>query len=465
MANAFSSCRVAYGIDASSDDLVIVRASRSRGRVNVSTEGAGARAALSSVLERIRRDVEQGRAVTAAAMPLTESFARWVSAPLPSVAKARKVFPSLLDLQLPVAVERCSCAYLDVAASDAGTVETLAVAARHEDLRARRARVAEWAVTPLLLDHEGVALWEQSLKELPLADDQHRLLIHLGADRTALTLGRKGRLMAVHGSRAAWSGSAAEVAASARALAHRIRQLLQAELGAQPGKLQWVTSGPAVRDAALQELAHALDLGPGTALITHADHAAFLARAVARRAVAGGATAINFLSGDLEPEEAVRRRDRAEQRLLVGCIAAGLALCAVNLTVLGLLHHRKESLQAEITSLAQKVSGLPRVPRGPEVKTVQRALDERDPGLQPFRDAVREPAVALLAPLVTAAAAQGVTVESLKLETAQFETSGRAPTSEACDALAEAARHVRWQTDLHREDAAGAVRFVLKGYR
>ena len=42
-----------------------------------------------------------------AAMPAGRSFSRWLTAPYARPAKARRVFPSLLDIQLPFPLEGC----------------------------------------------------------------------------------------------------------------------------------------------------------------------------------------------------------------------------------------------------------------------------------------------------------------------------------------------------------------------
>jgi hypothetical protein len=108
----------------------------------------------------------------AIAMPPRDCVCRWLTTPFASLHKARKVLPTILDIQLPFPLEECVYDFVADRKSDDGHVEALALAARH---RAVAGALAQWeahTVDPAVLDHEGLALWSQSLVEQPVSATQ-----------------------------------------------------------------------------------------------------------------------------------------------------------------------------------------------------------------------------------------------------------------------------------------------------
>ncbi|MCX6997673.1 MAG: hypothetical protein NTV49_11445 [Kiritimatiellaeota bacterium] len=102
------------------------------------------------------------------------------------------MLPSLLDVQLPFPLETCLYQFPVVRADAAGRIRALAVAARRTEIAAQLDRCRALDLDPVVLDHEGLALWTQSLVEIPLAPPALRVVAYLGAFRTALAVG--GRL-------------------------------------------------------------------------------------------------------------------------------------------------------------------------------------------------------------------------------------------------------------------------------
>ena len=85
-----------------------------------------------------------------------------------SRAKAEKVFPSLLDIQLPFPLEDCLYQFVEFRRTSEGMVSALVCAARREAIQACLDRYQAQGADPMLLDHEGLALWTQSLVEWPV---------------------------------------------------------------------------------------------------------------------------------------------------------------------------------------------------------------------------------------------------------------------------------------------------------
>ena len=135
----------------------------------------------------------------AAALPVHSCFLRRLRAPFASVAKAEKVWPALLDVQLPFPLESAVCRFLTPTRTADGQVEVLAVAARREDVEAWRAPLAQAGLFPWWADHEGLALWGQSVLEQPAQG--WRLVCYIGEERVALVWGRGPDVRAASGLR------------------------------------------------------------------------------------------------------------------------------------------------------------------------------------------------------------------------------------------------------------------------
>jgi len=436
----FKTC---FGLDVTADGILAVRAVRSGSRVAVET------VAWDPALA--------DRAAVAACLPASECFARRLTAPFSSVAKAQKVFPSILDIQLPFPIEKCAYRFLD-AASTGTQVEALALAARHEELTARIDKLNQAGVDPTHLDHEGLALWTQSLEELPLDLETARAVFYVGPDRSTLVIGRGAKFIHAAGIRSGtrqyFNGDVADAAALAQ-LAVRVQQVLRAQLpDVEARPMQWAFAGPgAEREAWTGALRSALRLPDATTVFTHKGAATFLARALATRALTDGPYRCNFRADEFEHRAVAAARDQQQNRVAVTCLAAGLALCVVNLAWQGVLRAKLAASQAMIESLAKGLADMPRIPRGQEVLVAERALGEQAPMVAPFAR-VFEPSAAELLSALLAAAEQGrVKLDSATVGDASVVLRGSAATWDEGDRLAGVLRDRGWNVNVERGDA------------
>ncbi|MFH0908828.1 MAG: hypothetical protein V1929_08705 [bacterium] len=447
----FKTC---LGLDVTADGILAVRATRSGTRVDVETVPWNPAMA--------------DRAAVAACLPASECFARRLTAPFGSVVKALKVFPSILDIQLPFPIEKCVYRFLD-AAPAAGQVGALALAARHEEVSSRIEKLNQAGVDPTHLDHEGLALWTQSLEELPLDLETARAVFYLGPDRSTLVIGRGAKFIHAAGIRSGtrqyFDGDAPDAAALGQ-LAARVQQVLRAQVPdveAQP--MQWAFTGPgAEREAWTGALRFALRLPEATTVFTHKAVATFLARAVATRALADGPYRCNFRTDAFEHRVVAAARDQQQNRVAVTCLAAGLALCAVNLAWQGVLRAKLSSSQRAIETLAKDLSGLPRVPRGQEVLVVERALEECAPLVAPFARAFEPSSADLLAALLDEADPGRVTLDSATVGAVSIVLRGSAVAWGDGESLADVLRSRGWNVNLERGDAGSddRVPFTIK---
>ncbi len=287
---------VAFGIDFSASKSVIVRA-----------VGRGRRVRFEA-LPALPEQVE-----CAAALPTYECFARRIVAPLASAEKARKVLPSLLDVQLPFPIEKCVSLFPEVIAAGAHS-DALAVVARVEEVEAALGRLQEQRVDATRLDHEALALWARLCDEVPPRENEIRAVAYLGLDRCALVVGRGARFLGATGSR------------SPSVDHQRWSSFLRAQLGADAdAPFTWALVGPGVA----VDSQRALRRPEGTTFLNVNAPDQFLARALAARAISDATLPCNFRSGPLEHPSVRARESRAARLASTACVAASIALIAL----------------------------------------------------------------------------------------------------------------------------------------
>jgi hypothetical protein len=464
-----------YGIDLSAGRVTIVRASCARGRVETTVvldEPLSAPGGtLPSVAAALAKDVERG-AAAAACLPAHESFTRWLQTPLSSLSKARKVLPSLLDIQLPFPLESCVYHFPQcrrVEGAKGGAVDALAVAARTQDVAARLELLRQAGLDPERLDHEGIALWTQSLREMPIERESFRTVACVGEDHVALVFGRGTDFRAAHSVRLGLRDLPAGDAAALAPLVQRVRQAVRAQWPEAGGEAaQWVWAGPgAERPDVLEAVRDALaESGPVT-FLSHRDPGSFLARALAVRAATAEPLPCNFRTGDLAHPIEARRRERAAARTALLLLAAGLALGAMNGGWRWLLARRMDRVQAAVGEAARGLAGMSRIPRGQEVLVAQRAIEERAGLTAPFLQAFHPPLASLVGDLLAEAREQGIALETLSIRADSATLGGTAGDWNRCEKLAELLRVRGYSASVDRQDAGSdeRVHFTIRSSR
>ena len=454
--------KTAYGLDISAQRLVLVRAVR-RGAPQPVLAAAPDAEETRRALQAVAREVEKGSAALAVAAPAAQTVARRLQAPFASARKAAKVWPSLLDVELPFPVESAVCAY-GAARAEKGGVAAIAAAVRRADLDAFAEACGAAGFAPTHCDAEALALWDQQAAEAPPARAElPRALVWLGADHGTVVRGRGTDFMAAHILRAAplaGAGSAFEALWAARA-APILRAHL-AETGGTEMDLWW--AGPGAEDEALAgRLRRVLPADLVFRQETHRSPASFLARALARRAADGGG--VNFLAGERTHPAVRRAQERSLKRAYAGVWAAALLVLALNGGEAVGRRQRIEAAQRELADLARSIAG-EAIPPGQERLLVERAIARRDAEMQPFRTA-RDAAglEGRLPGLLEAAAAAGAEISRLGLSAEALSIEGSAAHVDAGGNFAERLRELGWsvQADSPGTTPEGRSRFVLKG--
>jgi hypothetical protein len=457
-----------YGLDLFANRLVIVKSTRRRGGKGAEHSLVGDRssgAAAPEILERIRNDVENGHAMTAACMPSSESFARWLQTPLASLVKARKITPALLDIQLPFPLEECVYDIARFRKSGEGKFDALAVAARTQDIAARLDLFKRAGIEPMRLDHEALALWTQSLRELPVERNAFRVVAFMGDNHSTLAFGRGEDFLSAHSVRIGVGELEIVDSEPARRFLLRAQQQIRAQIP-EPGDqtVQWIWTGPAVLQPFTRALEDALQPFVKVRFLVARDSSLFLARAVAESALENEPLSCNFRIGALAHPEDSRRRNRQKSRVAAVVLAAGLLLCGLNAGWRVLLARQKETAQEKLASLAQRMSRMSRVPRGQEVLVAERAVREQAPLDAPFVEAFEPSLMAILAGIVDLAHKNNMAIEYLSLKKDAVSVRGAATEWSQGELLAGLLRGRGFTADIQRQDAGAdeRVHFTIK---
>ena len=445
--------------------MALARASR-RGAAQFLWAAAPESEEARRALAAIAREVEDGRAFLAVAAPAAKTVVRRLRAPFASAGKAAKVWPSLLDVDLPFPVEGAACCYGEPRIDRGGTV-ALAAAIRKSDLDAFDGDCRAAGVSATHCDAEVPALWDQFAVEAPPARaDAARVLVWLGPDHVAVARGRGAEWMAAHVLRTSFSaGDSAGRAAFDASWNARMRPILAAHLaetGAAEMDVWWAGPG-AESEADVAALRAAL---PADFALRHEilrQPSSFLARALARRAAAGSGA--NFKTGERAHPARVRAESRRLRFAYGAVIAASVAVLALNGGEAAWRTRRVDAVQRRLASEARAIVG-DAVPYGQERLMVEREIDHRDAETQPFRTALDPVGLeGRLAEVLEAAKSLDVEISRLRLSPSEIAIEGSVAGKPAVEELVRRLEGQGWKIspDLPVRVIEGRQQFSLKG--
>ena len=393
--------------------------------------------------ETARLELAKGTAALAIAAPARATVVRRLEAPFSSAQKAARVWPSLLDMDLPFPVEAAQCDYAPLPPAD-GKARALACAVRRADLEPFLDDVAASGTAPSFCDAEAPALWTEHLRDAPPSGaDRPRLLVHAAADHVTILRGRGRELETVHVLRTAPSTLPA---AQWRA---RFRQI--ASGSDAPADVWWSGSGDA--DA----LRGALTGEPGLRHETHRDPTTFLARAIARRAADGQCAAL--LPPDRLPPAIVRRGQRRLRAVWLAAAVASLIALALNAAVRCRFRAEDARLQSQLAEAASALTDAPLVP-GQEVLMAERAIAADAPAWDAVRAArTSDPRAPCALAILRELAGRGATFSRASWSPAGLDISGTAPSAQAVENLSVWTPNV----SIQPSSETGRVTFRLKG--
>lgn len=451
--------RVCYCADMSDDTIIAARVTRADSSApgGVRTESWLAHGPEG---DRMAPDLKRRGAVAVGCVPVQESLTLWLTAPFPSVAKARKVFPSLLDIKLPFPLEKCVYQLLDIRKMPDNTVSALAVAARQESVQELLERYHSAGFDPELLDHEGLALWTQSVRESPSLDCPVRVVLYLATDRITIAIGREGRFGTAHSMR---RNSPCE--SSANSIADQIQRYIRPEAD-EGTPVQWMFCGPCVEERGLAQSLHDRLAGewPGPLQI-HRDPGLFLLRALGARALRGGPLHCNMRRGGLIHPNIARKSRRAAMSCAAIFLAAGLILCGFSAAWHIMSARRIEQANRAVADMTAQIAPGERIPHGMELSQLGKVIERMSETEAPFLEAFMPSLVSRLAEITAAGNECKLAFESLELRKHGLLIAGTAEDWDLCEVFAQRVRAMGYAVSLDRREAAGEgpIRFELKG--
>jgi len=453
--------RVCHGMTLAGGVTVTVRAWRSLGgtvRQAVLTPGEtdARRPSTAKPAESIRSD-----GVTAGCLAVQESLTLWLNSPLASRAKAEKVLPSLLDIQLPFPVEDCLYRFVEFRRTPAGTVSALVCAVRREAIQACLERYQAQGTDPMLLDHEGLALWTQSLVEWPAEprgrQTPYRVLICLANDHATLVIGCGERYGNAHSLQMPASP------ATEGDLVNRLQLILHAGLPDGVG-VQWLFCGARAGEAAVVDaLYRSLTLiWPGTLTLIK-EPASFLARALCVRALKRGPLRCNLRQQPFTHRAVLRAADRRARAATAGILLAGILLAGFSLTSRLLGERRFNRIKSEIAAVAGELAPGVTIPYGREIPEVQKAWEQQAPQTAPFLDTFTPSLAVRLAEVIKAGQASAVRFETLSLRRNSLILTGVTEDWDQCGQLEQRLKALGYTVKLERQEAVAEteVRFTV----
>ena len=446
--------RTGYGVDLAGGRAVVVRSASNRRFETVYNGPVGE---MGPAVAAAATAVSRGRALASGCQSVAASLTRVLKAPFASVKKAGKVLPSLLDIQLPFPLETCIYRFLDVRRSG-DHVRALALAAQDEAVRQRMRQYEEAGMILTSLDHEGLALWTESLEDYPIEPDAVRMVVSLGCENTVLVAGRGLSFESAHHCPVSLDRLRSGETAAADDLVRRMRHVLQAGQFLQAGqKIQWAWTGAGAADEALRSrLESLLELGPEVIRLVHREPETMLARALSRRAIREGNYAVNLIAGDRANPALEKLRLRRLRGAAVFYFALGLLLTGVNAGWNAWLAAKEAEISRRIGRAAEAIAPGTRIYPGQEFLLVSRAREANAPNVSPFTRVFKPSPAMLLRELLDAAAAADITISKLSLLPDAATVTGASETWAGCEKLSPVFTTYGFMVSEPQREDAGA---------
>lgn len=471
---AASWARVCYGIDDGSG--CAVRAERSGRRVSW-TEAP---------IRDATRAAEADGAAVAAGMPVGSAIATWVGAPFPSARKAQRVFPTLLDIQLPFPLEDCAYGFSETVKLAVGDVffplsdgtsgivdregavaaqsrtAALACAARIADVEQRLLGLNDSGIDPHVLDYEGVALWTQGLHEHAArpAGDTLRAVVFLRGEDGLMAIGRGTHFWSAHRIR---FGDPTAIDRYLRS------QLSQIGVGAdERPPVDWFWAGIGLADgqagALLRSEVEVRWPGPSISL---ASPESFLARALATRALLPGPLRVNLRAGALSHTGATSRTNRAQMRTSALLFIVGAALCGGAAWWEASVAARQDDLNSAFQDRLNHIVGYPVQAKGSTALLIaEREHADRAARRAPLASAFSPSLLTALQDALPAMGKNDVRVGRFDLSPGALVIKGDAPSVAAIHALRDAVVAMGFRAAITIGDERDArTGFVLDAMR
>ncbi len=395
--------RAAVGVDFSAGDPVVVRMRLRWGKT---------RPDLS--------DKRDSCAATVGGLCESESAIRKIHVPLASRRKAARVWPSILDIELPGGMEGKIAIPLDFRSRNKGWDILVAVA----DREAIAARIEQYQRTGFDLhglDQESLALWTAALREFPPAQsDEPRAVVWAAEDRFALGVGKGLELRVATGVR--------------KPDAETLRRFFRAAGIERLEEVRWIWGGPRVASDANWETAKTLASERAGRHERFEEPAAAMARAYAVRALEPGVYPCNFRIGKWAHPEVVRRISLDRLRISLLGVVSGLIAFGGVLFNLRMLHQNERDMRRTVVAVAEKIGKHLGVSTafapGYELFQTEAMVREAEPTYRPFLRLTGPSRLPILRRLLSSGRRFNVNIHRLEWQGETLRLAGTGPSPE-----------------------------------
>ncbi len=381
-----------------------------------------------------------------------------LEAPFEKRSKVEKVLPTLLDIKLPFPVEECVYVFLGFR-QESEVTSALGVAARSSDIKARLEALIDAGADPLILDHEGLALWTQSIIERPDADGATiRVVLQMGSTNWSLVLGNGFDYL---GSYNVVPSDLAHVRRIIKATVATLKKSGQGEensTGRSPNHensvaIQVLLCGwGANEQETVEQFKHTL--GVDDTLVEVLDQpVTFLARGLAQRSFEEGPLRCNLRTGAFE-HPAVAEQAFARARVGgVALVLAGAILFGTNIAISELATERERAMDSKLQSMRSELIGYSIKALGSDAQDkVRSETIDRIRRLEPFlKMKNRESLRPVLYDVTALASEKGVEYNSLSIMPDGVEIKGSAPSLAAAVSLREYLESKGYKSELHKQ--------------
>jgi hypothetical protein len=389
---------------------------------------------------------------------IQESMAIWLDTPFTSKGKALKILPSLLDVQLPFPLEDCYYDFVSIRRKPDSTLSVLAVAARRASIRQRIARYEAAGIDPLVIDHEGLAVWEESLREKKAETGTVRVIFLLEPGHIGIVIGEGKTFLNSH---------SLQISSNPREerqnILSGVQRILQAELQGKK-EVAWVFCG----SLALQtDLVNTIfnfckNIWTGS-LFVHKEPELLLPRALASRAIRR--QSCNLRRDDLlHPALKAQMKRRSLAALTVFALT-GLLLIGFNLAWQVIGHAQFEKARQIITSLGKEIAPQAVIAYGREETQLRQIMQKRINDFAPALDMFAQPLSIRLAEIINFGKKHELNYTRLELSRSKAVISGTIDDWNYCDYLVNYLKSAGYETEIDRREAEddNLVHFVVKG--
>jgi hypothetical protein len=437
--------RSVYSVIMDGDSSITVRATRTHSGMRFDT--------LRNDDDTFHAEMDSGIPVCSC-LSTRRSFSRWVQTPFAQKKKALRVLPTLLDIELPFALEDCIYECSSIDRDPSGRFKGLVTGARTSDITTALENLSSLGVAPTVLDHEGLALWAEALQERPPTSPDNaapRAVVYLGSSEGRLVIGRGTKILGIHAIRSTDPAT-------------HIVQLMHSNIS-KSEQVSWLFAGPGTDDRERYEPLRAklIDAFPGGSH-TASDSTTFLARAVARRALAHSALPCNLLSGPLEHPLFAQRRHTKLLSAAATFLLAGLVLIAAAASRNAQHANQEQALNKVLRETASQLAGYPILAKGDDAyEMTQREVENQIQTLKPFAQHMNANICATLQVLLPKMAAAQLQMDEIHLSDDDLSLRGTAPEWKTPEALLPILKAQGRQVELSRDDARddGTIPFTI----